>query len=64
MVAIPIQGQTITPDWALEVCAASRHSLAFRDVADPSVSVRVFPSIMKEMNGLFRIKGDAQQKAQ
>jgi hypothetical protein len=55
MVAIPIQGPTIASDWALEICAASRHSLAFRDVLDPSVSVRVFPSIMEEMNGLFRI---------
>jgi hypothetical protein len=64
VIPITISSQPVTFDGAFEVRVTSWYSLAFRNVADPGVGVRAFPSIMEEMNGLFRIKGDAEQEAQ
>jgi hypothetical protein len=60
---VPVSGQSIPSDLALQVRIAPRHPLAFREVADPGGIVRAVPSIVKEVDGLFRIQGQAEQQA-
>jgi hypothetical protein len=60
-ILIPVSGKTVATDGTIEFLALAWNRPAGRNISRPNIIVRATPSIMDKVDGLFRVKEEAQQ---
>jgi hypothetical protein len=60
-ILIPVPGKTVPTDETIELLALAWNRPAGRNISGPNITARATPSVMDKVDGLFRVKEEAQQ---